>query len=369
MSNQKYNIDIAKNIFTEEGCELLETKYKNCVSPLRYICKCGNMSKISLTNFKKGQRCKKCGANKHKYTYLEVNDCFLKNNCELLSTCYIGCEKKLDYICICGNKAKITFSDFKRGRRCKKCSTERAVNTNIKNHNNVLYFKTKRFKDIRKNTCLKKYGVESIFQSSRFKKKCKKTWNEKYNGKHPTQTEEVREKYKNTMKNRYGFEYAMQCPEIKRKFYKTLLTRHGVPSLAYLSNACSKESQTLFWKIYRKLIDREKDKDKIYFGELNKEFTIKYNKNYYKYDFVDSLSKKCIEYNGSNFHPRLEQNENDIGWCAFHPNKTVKEAREYEKNKYEGLEKRGYRILTVWDFELYKDFDILVKKCLDFLLL
>jgi len=107
---------------------------------------------------------------------------------------------------------------------------------------------------------------------------------------------------------------------------------------------------------------------KIYFASLNREFTIRYNNKYFKYDFVSSKLKKAIEYNGFNFHPKLNQVDNEIGWCAFHPNKTVKEAREYERIKYEGLEKRGYKILTVWDYDLHKDLNTLVKKCLDFLL-
>lgn len=54
-------------------------------------------------------------------------------------------------------------------------------------------------------------------------------------------------------------------------------------------------------------------------------------------------------------------------WFVYNINKTAKEARDYEKIKYEGLKKRGYQILTVWDYELHKDLDTLVEKCLDFL--
>ena len=62
------------------------------------------------------------------------------------------------------------------------------------------------------------------------------------------------------------------------------------------------------------------------------------------------------------------QKDEETGWFVFDKKKTVKEAREYEKIKYDGIKKRGYKILIVWDYELRKDFDILVQKCLDFLI-
>jgi G:T-mismatch repair DNA endonuclease (very short patch repair protein) len=109
-------------------------------------------------------------------------------------------------------------------------------------------------------------------------------------------------------------------------------------------------------------------KGKTYFATLNKEFSTQYKNKCFKYDFVNSILKKVIEYNGSVFHPQPYQKDDEIGWFAMDKNKTVKEARDYEKIKYEALEKRGYKILTVWDTELRKDFTSLSKKCLNFLL-
>ena len=171
---------------------------------------------------------------------------------------------------------------------------------------------------------------------------------------------------KKTIRKKYGCDYLHQSPEIRAKFKKTLLKKYGVPSLAYLSNCASRESQKLFDAIYEKMKGRHKNKT--YYASLNHEFVITYNNKHFKYDYVNSTLKKAIEYNGYNFHPKADQKDEEIGWCAFHPNKTAKEARFYEKIKYEGLEKRGYQILTVWDYESHKDFDTLVQKCLDFLL-
>ena len=158
----------------------------------------------------------------------------------------------------------------------------------------------------------------------------------------------------------------MQIPSARDKFRRTLMEKYGVPNLAYLSRPASKQSQNLFWAIHCKMSNSLRNKN--HFASLDSEFVVSYNGNHFKYDFVNSMLKKAIEYNGKNFHPRPSQSDDEIGWCAFHPERTVKEARAYEKKKYKALSSRKYEILTVWDFEYRKDFDKLVNKCLGFLL-
>ena len=67
------------------------------------------------------------------------------------------------------------------------------------------------------------------------------------------------------------------------------------------SRQYSKQSQLLFWDLYN-FMSRTLQ-DKTYFAELNHEFTLLYNNSYFKYDFVNTISKRCIEFNGWNFHP------------------------------------------------------------------
>jgi len=59
-SKMKYSIEMIRDIFEKEGCVLLETEYKIHKQPLKYICKCGNQSKIKLSHFLDGVRCRKC---------------------------------------------------------------------------------------------------------------------------------------------------------------------------------------------------------------------------------------------------------------------------------------------------------------------
>lgn len=74
--------------------------------------------------------CKKCAhtlsENVHRYSHDYVRDYFKSKGCVLLESNYTNSLLKLSYICICGNKANISFSEFKNaGSRCKKCVNSR----------------------------------------------------------------------------------------------------------------------------------------------------------------------------------------------------------------------------------------------------
>jgi len=187
--NKKYFLDEVKQIFSDAGCVLLEGKYVNAHTKMKYVCQCGNISYITLARFKRGQRCQKCKAkqlaeqykldydfvkkyiesnkynliskeyvNAHKKLHLKcdnghdyfvsfdafkrgerclacqginkydleyVKEYFKKHNCVLLETEYISSKIPMKYICSCGNLSTITFVAFKKGQRCKKCGIQR----------------------------------------------------------------------------------------------------------------------------------------------------------------------------------------------------------------------------------------------------
>ena len=60
----KYTIDDVRRIFGERGCKLLSTEYRRQNDKLDYICLCGNEAKISLDKFLLGQLCRKCKGTK-----------------------------------------------------------------------------------------------------------------------------------------------------------------------------------------------------------------------------------------------------------------------------------------------------------------
>src|ERR1700677_507831 len=125
--------------FKEGNCELLEKEYKNAITPMRYKCECDRESKISLSNFKKGKRCKKCASEKssvarrHDYDY--IKNFIEKENYTLLSKDYINNRKKLEIKCDKGHIITMDFEHFQRGKRCKHCFCESISGSNNYNYN------------------------------------------------------------------------------------------------------------------------------------------------------------------------------------------------------------------------------------------
>jgi len=68
---KKLPIEFVKEEFKKRECELLEENYINCMTKMRYSCKCNNISYIRYTDFKKGQNCKNCQKQKTIDTCLE----------------------------------------------------------------------------------------------------------------------------------------------------------------------------------------------------------------------------------------------------------------------------------------------------------
>lgn len=304
----------------------------------------------------------------YKFNTKIVREYFRSHGCTFLSSKYVSYNSEIKYRCKCGSVINTSFKIFKnkKNKCCRSCSYV-MLNNDIKSKNGGLHhFQTQKFKDETKKKHLKKYGVTNPLKNKQVLNKLKKTNLERYGCEFVGSLDSVKEKIKQTFKRKYGVEHGHQNQGIRDKFNETIKERYGVPSLAYLSRCSSKESQRLFLSVYDKL--SKSQQEKCYFAHLNQEFVVAYNKQHYKYDFVHSGLKRAIEYNGKNFHPHPTQKPKDVGWCAFHPNKTVKEARKYEKQKYQALEVRGYKILTIWDYEFKRDPEATIKLCLDFLL-
>lgn len=130
------DIEIIRNYFFSQNCVLLETEYVNGKTPMRYICACGNESKIRYDNFVNRQRCQKCKAKKSsirntKYTYNDAYRIFKENDCLLIETAdtYVNSQNYVQFICKCGNQSKTTLSLFLGGRRCSNCKIKRMAST------------------------------------------------------------------------------------------------------------------------------------------------------------------------------------------------------------------------------------------------
>lgn len=118
--------DIAKQYFEEQGCQLIDD-YEHTMKKMKYICKCGKESTISWNKFTQGKRCGYCGKNGRvkKYTYEEVENIFTKRGCKLLEKIYSNNLTRMKYICKCGRESYISLNGFLyQEQYCRECWRE-----------------------------------------------------------------------------------------------------------------------------------------------------------------------------------------------------------------------------------------------------
>lgn len=116
------------DIFNKNGCLLLDKEYKGNRIKLKFICKCGRTYAKTLDSFTKHPNCRKCGhgnaSRNRTYTQAEVAKVFASRGCVLLGE-YKACRTPVSYKCACGAMSSISFDNFKRGRRCKRCKVRK----------------------------------------------------------------------------------------------------------------------------------------------------------------------------------------------------------------------------------------------------
>lgn len=126
-SERRPSYEEVKSTFEAENCKLLSKEYINGKTPLDYVCNCGRISKIRFDSFLKGHRCYECRnekiGDKLRYSYDKIKQIFEDNGCKLLSKDYKNQHQQLDYICSCGDRNIITFNNFAKSQKCKKCAT------------------------------------------------------------------------------------------------------------------------------------------------------------------------------------------------------------------------------------------------------
>jgi hypothetical protein len=172
--SRKYSIDKVRDIFDKEGCELLSDVYGNQNLLMDYRCSCGSVSRITLSSFVKGHRCKKCGYEKvsisRKYSTDDVKKIFQKEGCKLLGKKYEGSSQNLKYKCSCGSVGFITLDRFIKGQRCRGCGIKKISGKNSYNWNKDL---TKEDRLIKRNYPeYKKWRIDIYDRDDYICKKC-----------------------------------------------------------------------------------------------------------------------------------------------------------------------------------------------------
>ena len=108
--SRKLSYEYVKEYFKKHNCTVLEDEYIDSRTPMKYVCSCGNISRIRFNNFQQGQRCINCGRksliNKQKYSQETVEKIFKQNNCVLLGV-YINSKTPVEYMCSCGSDSMI----------------------------------------------------------------------------------------------------------------------------------------------------------------------------------------------------------------------------------------------------------------------
>ena len=89
---KRHTLKYVEQFFENHGCELLEEKYINNHTSMRYRCNCGGINQIRFDKFNIGQRCSKCAIKKttnitrHPFNY--IYNYFKEQNCKLLEKTY-----------------------------------------------------------------------------------------------------------------------------------------------------------------------------------------------------------------------------------------------------------------------------------------
>ena len=125
---KKLCFDEVKLRFELAGCRLTAPNYTNAKTKMEFICVCGQTALISWDCFQRGVRCRNCRGDRISASKLldicMIQNFFKSNGCELLENKYIGSGEPMRYRCKCGNISKIDWDHFKQGKRCQLCKNK-----------------------------------------------------------------------------------------------------------------------------------------------------------------------------------------------------------------------------------------------------
>jgi hypothetical protein len=112
-----------------------------------------------------------------KHTLEELLEFYKATGCTLLETDYKDRLTPMRFICVCGKEGQNTFGHFQAGQRCSDpvCMDIRKKQTNLVKFGDTSYTRTDAYKESRKATCLEKYNVEHPMQNADVMAKADKT--------------------------------------------------------------------------------------------------------------------------------------------------------------------------------------------------
>ena len=135
-------------LFEKNNCKIISSKehyhsYKGTNNWVYYTCECGNDSKVSLHQFKKGTRCIRCKGEKisklltKELPIDKIKETCKDRGCELIEayrkrTEASGIRIRIKYKCECGNIADVLWSNFKKNKDqlCWECGKKKKAGDN-----------------------------------------------------------------------------------------------------------------------------------------------------------------------------------------------------------------------------------------------
>lgn len=157
--------------------------------------------------------------------------------------------------------------------------------------------------------------------------------------------------------NKYGKEKGLEIFKNRQEKWQLTLHKTNKMHCGY-----SKISQDLFNELIKHT------NNEIYYGSLNREYTIynKENKHIYAFDFTDLTNKKIIEFQGDIYHanPNLfSEDDKPSPWN----NLTSKELWQKDEYKKQVALNNNFDLIQIWESDFRNNKEKTIKKCLNFL--
>ena len=133
-ASQNADIGEISEYLSMRGCKLRSNSYLNNHTPIKIQFICGHVQSMTIATFRGRYDeyetcfCRKCqkkkASAKLRLPLDDVREYIASQGCELLSSEYINMRSKIDIRLECGHIASMSFGSFKKGSRCKICSSK-----------------------------------------------------------------------------------------------------------------------------------------------------------------------------------------------------------------------------------------------------
>lgn len=146
----KWSIDEIRQhpIFVASGYILISTEYISNRTPLHFICLKGHNHFSTWSKFLGGQRCSECYGNR-KLTIEEIKGALDKEGYKLIDSKYVECMQPMKLMCPKGHTWISSWNNFQSGYRCLDCSgIKRTTFDKIEKEANVRGYKVETTQEV-----------------------------------------------------------------------------------------------------------------------------------------------------------------------------------------------------------------------------